>query len=267
MTQILSILMAMTAYACLAVGLVLMKKGIGWLGWKGPKDRSFYGSLAVWIAGFLVMNLYGVPNALALKILPPDVVAAFAGWGIVVLVFCSHFLLRESISRSDLVYSFLIVGGIAALNLFSRPEAAGEPDPAATVVLFFLPFVLFVCGLVFSWSDTLKTALFAAVSGLCAGLMVVALGLLVRRYEYQIALYLKSPYLYLYIGLGLLSLVALQVALKHGPLMVIGPIQYSTHIGYPLVAAMAVFRRPVHAVQYLAVGLIVYSVVGILRRR
>ena len=267
MTHAFSILMAMTAYACLSTGLMLMKKGIGWLGWKGTKDRSYYANLSIWITGFVVMNLYGIPNALALKILPSDVVAAFAGWGIVVLVFGSNVFLKENISSTDLIFSSLIIAGIVALNLFSRPKVLGGADPTATIVLFLLPFLMFIAGLIISWTDKIKTALFAAVSGLSAGLMVVALGLLVRKYEYQITLYFESPFLYLYVGLGLLSLVALQIALKHGPLMIIGPVQYATHISYPLVAALVVFRRPVHAVQYFAVGVIVYSVVGILRRR
>ena len=267
MTHAFPILMAMTAYACLAIGMVLMKKGIGWLGWKGPKNRSFYANLSIWITGLVVMNLFGIPNALALKILPSDVVAAFAGWGIVVLVFGSHFLLKENISSIDYIFSSLIIAGIVALNLFSGPEASGEANPAAAVLLFLFPFLMFIVGFLFSWTDKIKTALFATVSGLSAGLMVVALGLLVLKYEFQIALYFKSPFLYLYVGLALLSLAALQIALKHGPLMIVGPVQYATHIGYPLVAALAVFRRPVHAVQYVAVGVIVYSVVGILRRR
>ncbi|MCP5103511.1 MAG: hypothetical protein GY950_09040, partial [bacterium] len=125
MSYFLSIFMALIAYSAVSTGFVLMKMGIDWMGWKGKRDKVFYKKFFIWVTGFIIMNIYGVPSAIALKQLPPHIVAAFAGWGIVVLVFLSHFLLKETLFKTDFVFSFLIVAGIFLLNFFEKPSADG----------------------------------------------------------------------------------------------------------------------------------------------
>lgn len=244
-----------------------MKIGIHWMGWKGKRDKTFYKNLFLWVTGFIIMNIYGVPSAVALKQLPPHIVAAFAGWGIVVLVFLSFILLKEKILKTDFIFSFLIVAGIFLLNYFERPGANTIVNVTGMVFLCSIPVVFFVSGFILRLSPKVKTVIFASVSGASAGLMVVSLRLLVLKYQYQVALYFSSPYLYLYIVFALISFIALQVAIKNGPMMIIGPVQYSGNIIYPVLAALVVFSRWMHVVQFLAVGVIVFSVVSILKKR
>lgn len=271
MDYFFSILMALVAYACISTGFVLMKMGIDRMEWKGKRNKTFYKNLSLWITGFIIMNIYGVPSAVALKHLPSHIVASFAGWGIVVLVFLSHLLLKEKLAKTDIVFSLSIVAGIVLLNLFEKPSPPGTADETAMVLLAAVPVVLFtagiVGGIVSGLSPKKKTVVFASVSGISAGLMVVTLRLLVLAYGYDVALYFNSPYLYAYIGFALLSFIALQAACKNGPMMVTGPVQYSTTIIYPLPAAFLVFDRGIHPVQFLAIGLIVYSVISILKKR
>jgi drug/metabolite transporter (DMT)-like permease len=267
MDYFFSILMALVAYACISTGFVLMKMGIDWMGWKKKRNRTFYKNLSLWITGFIIMNIYGVPSAVALKHLPSHIVASFAGWGIVVLVFLSHFLLKEKLDKTDIVFSLSIVAGIVLLNLFEKPSPPRTADETGMVLLAAIPVVLLAAAFVSRLSPKMKTILFASVSGISAGLMVVSLRLLVLAYGYDVALYFNSPYLYVYIGFALLSFIALQAACKNGPMMVTGPVQYSTTIIYPLPAAFLVFDRGIHPVQFLAIGLIVYSVISILKKR
>ncbi|MCP5046650.1 MAG: hypothetical protein GY940_05735, partial [bacterium] len=77
MNNLFPVFMALTAYTMISLGFVMMKKGIDWMGWKGPKNKTFYRNLGIWITGFLVMNIYGIPSAIALKTLPPHIVSAF----------------------------------------------------------------------------------------------------------------------------------------------------------------------------------------------
>lgn len=267
MSELFSIFMALIAYSCISAGFVLMKMGIGWTGWKGKRSRMFYRYLALWLTGFIIMNIYGVPSAIALKRLPPHIVAAFAGWGIVVLVFLSHFLLKEKIHKTDFLFSLAIVAGIFLLNFFEKPAADNVIDIKGMIVLGSLPVILFILGFGSWLSAKMKTVLFASVSGISAALMVVFLKLLVLKYRYQIVLYFDSPYLYLYIGYALLSFIALQMAIKNGAMMIIGPVQYSATILYPLAAAFLIFHRSIGLIQFLALGVIVYSVVAILKKR
>jgi multidrug transporter EmrE-like cation transporter len=267
MNDLFSIFMALTAYSFLSTGFVLMKMGIGWIGWQGKRNRIFYRNLFWWIFGFIIMNIYGIPSAVALKRLPPHTVAAVAGWGIVVLVFLSRFLLKEKLFKSDFFFSLLIVAGIFLLNFFERPASYNSINITGMVFLCMLPVILFFPGFINRLSGKIKTLVFASACGISAGLMVVCLGLLVLKYQYKIALYFGSPYLYLYIGFALLSFIALQLACKTGPMMIIGPVQYSTNIIYPLLAAIFVFGRLIHLIQFLSIGLIIFSVIHILKKR
>lgn len=267
MSDLFSIFMALIAYSCISVGFVLMKMGIGWTGWKGKRNRTFYQYLALWVTGFFIMNIYGVPSAIALKRLPPHIVTAFAGWGIVVLVFLSHFLLKEKIHKADFLFSLAIVVGIFLLHFFERPAPDSIIDIKDMIILGSLPVILFILSFSNRLSAKMKTVLFASVSGISAALMVVFLRLLVLKYRYQIPLYFDSPYLYLYIGFALLSFIALQMAIKNGPMMIIGPVQYSATILYPLPAAFLIFHRSVGLIQFLALGVIVYSIIAILKKR
>ena len=259
--------MALLAYTLVSTGLVLMKKGIGCFGWQGPKTKSYYQSLGGWILGFVIMNGFGIPSAIALKQLPPHIVAAFAGWGIVVLVFLSFFLLKEKIYKEDFLFSAIIILGIVLLNIFEKSESGQTPQLLGLIVLTLIPVALFVTGLLPVFSQKAKTIIFGTVLGFSAGLMVVFLKILVLSYQYQIKLYFGSIYLYLYLSYALISLIALQLANKHGSIMIIGPVQYATTIFYPLLTAFVVFHDAINIVQIAAILLIVIGVIAILRKR
>jgi drug/metabolite transporter (DMT)-like permease len=267
MNYFFPILMALIAYSCISTGFVLMKKGIDWIGWKEKRNKTFYWNLLVWLLGFIIMNIYGVPSAIALKRLPPHIVAAFAGWGIVVLVFLSHFILKEKILKTDFVFSLLITAGIFLLNYFEKPGTDNAVDMTGMVVVCVVPLLLFIPGFLKPLTRNTKTVIFAAVSGLSAALMVVCLRLLVLKYHYKVALYFNSPYLYLYIFFAVLSFIALQLAIKNGPMMIIGPVQYSANIIYPVLAVFLVFNRLINWIQFLAIAVIVFSVTRILKTR
>lgn len=268
--MILSIFMAVTAYSLLSLGFVLQKKGIQWMGWKGPKDKIFYSNLVTWIIGFIVMNAFPIPSAIALKNLPPHIVSAFAGWGIIMLVFFSFLFLKEKLHKTDYIFSLLVVVGIVILNYFEKSTGSdpsiATPRVWGLSILCTLPVILIFTSLLKFLSKKVKTWVFASVSGMCAGLMVITLRLLVVNFGYEVSSYLNSIYLYLYLGSALLSFIGLQLALKSGPMIVVGPVQYSTTIIYPVFAAFLVFQQPIHPVQLLAIALIIYGVINILKK-
>ncbi len=268
--MIRSIFMAVTAYSLLSLGFVMQKKGIQWMGWKGPRDKIFYSNLVTWIMGFMVMNAFPIPSAIALKNLPPHIVSAFAGWGIIMLVFLSFLLLKEKLYKTDYIFSLLIMIGIVLLDYFEK--SAGSSPSTATlqvwglVILCVVPVILIFTSLLKFLDKKVKTWVFASVSGMSAGLMVITLRLLVVNFGYGVSSYLGSIYLYLYLGSALLSFIGLQLALKNGPMIVVGPVQYSTTIIYPVFAAFLVFRQAIHPVQVLAIALIIYGVINILKK-
>ena len=144
MLKLLSIPLAVFGYTILSTGFVFQKKGIGWIGYKGTKNRAYYRNLFIWIVGFLLMNLNIVPNAMALKHLDPHIVAAMAGWGIIVMVFLSAYLLKEQILRSDIFFTSIIVLSIILLNLFEITEAEEVIARPYLLAAILLPFIILV---------------------------------------------------------------------------------------------------------------------------
>jgi multidrug transporter EmrE-like cation transporter len=266
MTVWLSLCLTALAYTLLSTGYILQKRGIAWIGHKGEKDRRYYRALAVWIVGFLLMNLYVVPNAAALKRLDPHIVSAMAGWGVIILVLLSQAFLKERILGSDVALTLLIVAAIVVLNVFERPEAGQDMVRLGPLIAAMaLPFLLALPALIPNRSRRTRGLLFACVSGLSAGLIIVLLKILVASHGYRIASYFGSPHLYFYLVFSLGSFLALQASYKMGRMLFVGPVQYSAAILYPVLCSAAVFGNHLHAIQLAAVGAVVGGVWGMLR--
>jgi len=263
-----SLLMAATAYFFVSTGIILQKKGILWIGWKGKKDKSFYSSLFVWLSGFLLMNIYGVPSAIALKFLPPHIVSAFAGFGIIIIVYFSNIFLKERIYKTDYVYSMLIVTGIVILCVSGNGDLNHSVNRGFLSVVFFaLPILFFLVLLRKGIGDKYKNVFHAVISGCSAGVMVVALKGLVHNFGYVVADYFSSEFLYIYIVFAILSFISLQISLKNGPALVTGQIQYSFTIIYPVIGSLTVFSEKIGVFQLFSVLLIVYCVMKMFKNR
>jgi multidrug transporter EmrE-like cation transporter len=268
MEKSFAIFMALLAYTLLSMGIVLMKKGVACFGWKGKKNRRFYAYLGAWIAGFSIMNLNGIPNAIALKTLPPHIVAACAGWGIVILIFFSSWVLKENVFNSDFIFAGLIVVSIFLLNFFEKPIVVENPvSLSGLFIISLLPFALMPVLFFKVITKKVKTVVYAALSGLAAGLLVVFLKMLMIAYGFQVGRFFGSIYLYAYIFAALISLIALQLANKSGDMIVIGPVQYSCQIIYPAVSTYVVFGQSLTLMQIAAIISIIYSVHRILKKR
>jgi drug/metabolite transporter (DMT)-like permease len=259
-------LLALTAYAVLSIGMVLMKKGIAWIGHKGPKDGAWRRDLWTWIAGFLLSNLYVVPSLMALKRLTPHVVAAFAGFGIVVLVLLAAAVLGEKLHRSDVPYTAAIFLSIILLNIY-------EPSPGKDALNIPLlagasafPLLLFAPAFAKGLSRTVRAVMFASVSGTSTGMVVVLMKTLVEIYGFRVGDYLRSPYVYLYLLFSLTAFIALQLAYRIESMMRTGPVQYGSSILYPAVCSALVFGNVIRPVQIAALAAIVLAVAGILRK-
>jgi len=265
-SMLLSIIMAATAYTLISLGLIMMKRGIDWIGWKGEKNGIYYKNLAIWVFGFIIMNIYGIPTVVALKRLPPHIVSAFAGWGIIVLVFLAYFILKEKLFSSDFIFSIIIIIFIILLNVFKNKNSIYSINILWLTVISIFPFFLFIGTFLFKIRKKVRTVVFSIVAGASAGMMVVYLSILVLLFKYDIKLYLNSLYLYLYLFFALLSFIALQIAMKNGDMIIIGQIQYSSNIIYPIFATLFVFQNTVSVFSFVAIFIIAYSVKMILKK-
>jgi hypothetical protein len=261
------IALAVLAYTLLAIGLVLMKRGIGWLGHKGRKDAAWRKDLGLWIAGFLLSNSYIVPVTMALRALPPHVVAAFAGWGVVVMIALSRLWLGEKLRPSDMGYAAAMVFAIALLSLYEKPGAARPADPSWLAAATAFPFLFLPAAFSRIVGRRGRAFLFAAISGISTGLIVVFMKILVQAYGGRVAAYFRSPHLYLYLVFSLLAFISLQLAYKLDTLLWTGPVQYSAAIIYPALCSALVFGNPIRPVQISAILAVVLAVAGMLTNR
>ncbi len=245
----LAFFFAFCAYGSLGTGNVLMKKGIGWIGWKGPKNRDFFFSLLIWSLGFIIMNASGIFTALAVKRLTPEEASIFAGLGILIMIFLAKLMLGEPLYSSDTIGAILIVCSISLLGLFPHQkniEIWSNPNGFILSAILLIPFFFLIMGLI---SKTRAVFFFALCSGQSSGILVILLKILVARHEYQISVYFSSVFLYLYVVFAILALISLQMALKRGQLMIVGPLQYSSLILYPAVSSQ-VLGIPLHFGQW-----------------
>ena len=153
------------------------------------------------------------------------------------------------------------------MNFFEQGGGAIKPvSLTGLVIVSVLPFAVIPVIFFKTLNEKLKTVLYAAVSGLSAGLLVVFLKMLMVTYGFRVSQFFGSPYLYLYILFAVLSLIALQLANKCGDMIIIGPVQYSIQIVYPAVSTYLVFRQSMTLLQVAAVLLIIFSVNKILKK-
>ena len=261
-----SLLVAALAYSLLSAGMVLEKKGVVWIGFRGPKNPAYFKNLFIWILGFLLVNLSIVPNTMALKTLSPHIVASVAGWGVAVMVILSRFLLGERLYAADFLDTALIVGAIVVLNLFEKRNADDVIRGSYLIAVAAAPFVILAFSFLKDVSHKTRAVLLAAVSGLCTGMITVSMKVLVLLFGFRVGAYFASPYLYLYLLFSIAAFVTLQLAFRAGAMMLAGPAQYSAAIIYPVIGSILVFISRLHPVQPAAILAIVALSGRILRR-
>ena len=266
MLKLLSIPLAFFAYTLLSIGLVLMKKGISWIGFKGQKNPSFYKNLFIWIAGFILTNSYIVPNTLALKHLDPHIVASVAGWGVVMMILFSRALLKEKLYRSDLLFAAVIFIAILLLNFFEYHEDARAVNWPMLTGAVLLPLALALVAVPGIVKKKIKALLLAVVSGISAGMIVVIMKILVSDFGFRVADYFTSPYFYLYLFFSLSAFITLQIAYKLAVMMIVGPAQYSAAIIYPALCSFFIFSNRLHLIQIIAITTVIASVTLILKK-
>ncbi len=262
MDKLLALLGAIFAYTILSVGLVFMKKGVSWIGWKKEnRGNEFYFNLFIWLSGFILINVSIVPNAFALKTLPPHIVSSIAGWGIIIMIVLSYWWLKELLVKSDFFYFFLIITGIFLLGFFEK-NSANKVIPGksslfiATVFPFLILSFLFICK---KAGDKFKAIILSSISGISAGLIIIYMKILVNIFGFKIINYFSSVYLYIYLLFSILSFIFLQLAYKKGEMIIVGPIYYSLNIVYTVIVSVLIFKQTVEIIQIFAIGFIILS--------
>lgn len=268
MGVVINVLLSMLGFSVFSAGIVLTKAGGAWLKWPGPKDRSYFKALGLWLLGFLLYNAAVVPNMIASRDLPPHIISAVSGWGIPAVVLLSAWLLKEKLFASDLVNALVMFAAIIIMSLSDRTGTAAAINQTAFYVLLFLPLALL---LPLPFLRTGKSArpraiLLAIFAGCAGGLALVTMNIVVKSLGYDIFSYLDSPWPYIYILVSIAQFAGMQLAMRLGSMIVVGPLQYALMIIYPAAASYFVFQANLGLIQLLMIGVIVVACLLIMRK-
>lgn len=266
MSIVINVLLSMLGFSVFSAGIVLTKAGSTWFKWPGRKDRSFYKALGIWLLGFMLYNVAVVPNLIASRDLPPHIISAISGWGIPAVVLLSAWLLKEKLFVSDLVNALIMFAAIIVLSLSDRTGTATSIDQTAFYVLLGLPLVLLLPLPFFRKNARLLAILLAVFAGSAGGLALVIMNIVVKSMGFDIFSYLDSPWPYLYILVSVTQFIGMQLAMRFGSMILIGPLQYALMILYPVAASFFVFHAPLGLIQLAMILVIVGCCVLILRK-
>lgn len=268
----LSILAAVGGSVVISLGMVLQKKGVPWLQWRGDKDPRYARLKAIWITGFVLNNLLAVFYFFALKALSAAIVGAMMGLNIVFSAAFSALLLKERLSKRMAAGSAALMGFIALANLSSPPYGISAPPALSHMLLFFLaPYALAAAALLTRrarWLRAEAYALaFAAAAGALEGFIIILIKAMQLSAGSNLLSYLGTPYPYMYAVATLSVLSLLQVAYANGRMTKTGPMLWGMQIFYPVAISYASFAAPLVPAQLAAFAGIVACVVLIQSKR
>ncbi|HBQ63858.1 MAG TPA: hypothetical protein DD727_02825 [Clostridiales bacterium] len=264
------VLLGFLGTTLLAAGNVLQKKGISWMDMIRKRQNGSTGRFFLWITGILLSYiLAALPTAFASQFMTPQAISAFAGWGVVMMVALSYLLLNEKLYFTDLIFSILIVAGILVLSLVRKPMNSCVIEARSLFLLFVGPLLVLIINLLIAGNRNRKwkAAVLGGFAGSMTGLAIVLMNILVQENGLSIPALIRSPYLIPYYTCGVLMAISMQLAYKNGDMIVVAPVQNSMIIIYPSICAYVLMQIPVNQVQAAAMGTIVLSCIGILKRR
>jgi multidrug transporter EmrE-like cation transporter len=222
--------------------------------------------MILWLAGFICYNVAAIPNAIASKALPPHIISAISGWGITVIVLLSFVILKEKLYATDFIFSTTMVVAIWGLSLLDKPTAGVEINETAFYILLVLPWFLLSPLLVKRLGAKPRAILLAIYAGSAGGLVLVIMNIVIKSLGFDIFSYFNTVYPYLYVLCGVAQFVAMQMAIRLGSMILVGPLQNVLMIVYPAACSIFIFGASLSLLQLVMIAVIVGSSFMIMRK-
>lgn len=262
------IFLALFGTTLYSTGVILQKKGSGWMGWKDRIDFRCISLFLLWLFGMLLSYaVSALPMGMASMSLPPHIVSAISGWSIVVIVFLSGVFLKEKLHASDVMNSGAIVGSILLMSRFQGPTESSGFNTQVLCLLLLAPFLLLIPVFFPRTGRKQKTILLSVFSGFLGGLVIVFMNILVRESGDSFLGMAGSVHLYIYLAAGFASVAAKQAAYRLGDVILVTPLQTSFSMIYPILCTVLLYHSGVNAMQILLVLVIVLACWRIQKKR
>ena len=199
---------ALAGNALLSLGMVLQKRDIAFIGYKGERDAAFRKTRRGWVLGFTLMNVVPVLNFVALLGLPTNVVAAVTGSNVAFTALFSALLLGELLSGRVMALTAFMFAAIALAGL-RGVEGRGDPAPVPILVFIALPLALAALLFGLRWARNRRggpspvlAVLIGGTAGALGGYMIVPLKALGALAAPGILSFLAAPWVWLYLLSG-----------------------------------------------------------------
>lgn len=208
-----------------------------------------------------------IPISLASKTLPPHVITAMSGWGIVVIIIMSYFFLKEKIYISDFIYSALIVACTLAIGLLSKSVSTLDYNGIFLIILFLVPFAALLPAFFKALGNKIRASLFASYAGAMGGISIVFFNLLMRYFFNGGLSKVPLYFLFLYPVAAISGAVSEQASYRFGDMPVVSSIRLGLYIIYPVICSWLLFNTGVDIYQFLAVAIMIFACYGIFKKR
>jgi drug/metabolite transporter (DMT)-like permease len=278
----LAIILAITAYALLYIGLVLEKKGASML----PKieGQGFFQNIKnfltnkIWMLGLILTSIQWWLYAIALKEGSLSLVTPLLGVGLVVLVIFSFFYLKEPITKVELIAMTAVIIGVVILgttNPNTEPEYTieqangflAQPNSIIFIIILILGIIIPV---LYSVSRKYKQAdiIFGIASGIAAGLgniftKIMMTGIVNSDLLNSILFIITQIVWWLYvvfaIGGNTISMVLSQIGFQKGKSIVVTPLYSVFSLIIPVFGGVIIFSDWVS----LDIGIIIAKVISL----
>ncbi|TFF92928.1 MAG: hypothetical protein EU543_04735 [Promethearchaeota archaeon] len=113
---IIGLIIGLIAYTLLNIGKGIQKYAIE--GFKVNKQIKSKNS-GVWIIGTILTSIYMFIQWIALLFAPINIIAPLDGFGLIIFIIFSYFVLKEEISKIEVLGIILIIAGVVLITAFN----------------------------------------------------------------------------------------------------------------------------------------------------
>jgi drug/metabolite transporter (DMT)-like permease len=271
----LAFLVALVVNAACSLGGILQKKGIGWQTKGRVRDASWRREFLIWLLGFLLIFSVPVLNFIVLAALSPATVGAIGGSGVAFTALFATLILHEKYGIREIAASTVLIAGCVVFALSKGQEGTAAWSQPYFVLAWVLPFA--VAGTAWlvmrarratlgarEYTGFLHSnpygAVMGAVSGALGGLMIIIIKLFRIECGTDLLKYPLTPFMYAHLSVAIAGPYIMQLALRHGSMIVVAPASLGIGVIYPVVAAWLVFSSSPHPAQLIGLAMIIGSV-------
>lgn len=264
----INVMLALLGATLASIGSVFQKKGLQWLNYRKDKTKKNLKLLGLWILGIILSYIISaIPISFASKTLPPHIITAMSGWGIVVIIIMSYFFLKEKIYKSDFFYSALIVACTLSISLLSKSVTNLDYNGLYLIILFLVPFAALIPASIKKSGNKIRASMFAIFAGAMGGISIVFFNLLMRYFFAGGLSKVPLYFLFLYPVAAISGAVSEQASYRLGDMPVVSSMRLGLFIIYPVICSWLLFNTGVDVFQLLSIAIMIFACYGIFKKR